>query len=201
MVLVNVLFRRDYSSEKGWVDVRSRFDNNEPQARPHGCITGTGGSQRYTTTKVERCHSQKCTDGWFANNLKHFSCWITKSNFWPILSGKPVKALLPPINQSIIIEMASRCIITSSLGANCCPNWFNNIWQIERKAEDFNMKASQESPVLPAPAFGAFSTKHNTTFNRVRRSVRICRRFLNERGNYLDLCHLLNKGQQTERLI
>lgn len=85
--------------------------------------------------------------------------WIIKSNFWLILSGKPGEGMLPPINQSINTEMDSRCsanIITESLGANCCPGWFNKIWQTERKAQDFNMKASQESPVFPDPAFSAF---------------------------------------------
>lgn len=45
--------------------------------------------------------------------------------------------------------MDSQCstnIITETLGANCYPDWFNKIRQTERKAEDFTLKASQESP-------------------------------------------------------
>lgn len=113
-----------------------------------------------------------------------------------MLSGKPVEGLLPPINQSISTERDSRCsanIITESLGENCCPDCFNKIWQMERKEEDLNMNASQDSLVFPAPTSGAFFfAEYNVTLNRVWRSASPCRRFQNERGNYLDLCHLLN---------
>lgn len=93
--------------------------------------------------------------------------------------------------------MDSRCstnIITESLGANCCPDWFNKIWQTERKAEDFNINASLESLVVfrLQTLVLFFFTEHNMTLNRVWRSVSLCRRFQNARGNYLDLCHLLN---------
>lgn len=41
--------------------------------------------------------------------------------------------------------------------------------------------------------------KHNTTLNRVWGSASLCWSFLNERGNYLDLCHLLSVVWAADR--
>lgn len=157
----------------GRVDVRSHFDNKEPQVRLRPHVTGTHGRRHYTSTGVERCHGRLAPE-------KH------ADNFWLILSRKPIEGLLPPINQIISTEMDPHC------STNIISHWGQIVAPTGLTKYDRRKGKQKIVYFLLQPSVLFFFTEHNMTLNRVWRSVLLCRRFHNTRGNYLDLCHLLN---------